>query len=345
MSGPVGVDRQLCLNANYKKMACRRCSEACPAGCLTADLTLDAAGCNECGLCLAACPAEAVTGENFPSGPLENVLADPEAPAVLSCRRRREDSPWPCLGFVDGRLLLALALSGGGKGRRVAVDDAACAACRPAVAAKLAATVAEVNRLLLLAGKRPLSLGDEAAGFNPPPKPVSRRAFFAAMFGAAVDTVREVVAAGAGGSEHLPRQAWFNRYVASQDFAGAAPSPLFPGLSIGEACQACGLCIRVCPGGALTAKDHGTALDFYHHPGRCSGCGLCAAHCPQGALALAAAGRSDTYQVARRDLPRCRECGQVYQPVGNNPLCIECMLNKAGRSSILPNEDIQEDTQ
>jgi ferredoxin len=343
MSGSVCVDRQLCLNANYKKMACRRCVEACPAGCLSDDLVVDAAECSECGLCLAACPVEALAGENFPCTPLESLLADSDEPAALSCRRRREDSPWPCLGFIDGRLLLTLVTSGKGSGRKVSLDTAACAACRPAVAVRLDEAVAEANRLLLLAGKELVSQGD-GAGVARTPKPISRRAFFAAMLGATIDTVREVVAAGAGGNERMPRQAWFTRHVASGEFASETPSPIFPGLSIAEACQACGLCIRICPHGALTAQDHGVALDFYHHPGRCTGCGLCAAHCPNAALAVTKAGRPDTYLVARRELPRCAECGQVYQPVGNNPVCIECLLNKTSRN-ILPAEEVQEETQ
>lgn len=344
MSGPVRVDRQLCLNANYKKMACRRCAEICPSGCLSDELAVNAAGCNECGLCLAACPAEALAGENFPRAPLENLLADKDEPAILSCRRRREDSPWPCLGFIDGRMLLTLVASGAGRGRKVSVDDTVCASCRPVVAERLEAMIAEANRLLMLADKELVRQGDGAAAASRPAKPISRRAFFAAMLGATIDTVREVVAAGAGGSERLPRHDWFCRHVVAREFASETPSPFFPGLIIGEACQACGLCIRICPHGALKAEDHGEALDFYHHPGRCSGCGLCAAHCPQAALTVAAAGRPDTYLVAKRDLPRCRECGQVFQPVGNNPVCIECLLNKTSRS-ILPSEEVQEDTQ
>lgn len=326
----VAVDRTLCLNENYKRAACRRCAEACPAGCFDAGLAVDAARCTDCGLCLAACPADAVTGEGFPRAPLDSAFADPAAPLALACRRRRDDSPWPCLGFLDGRLLLALVLSGEAGARRVAVDDSACAACRPEVAACLAATLAEADRLLLSAGKPPLARGEGARE-----KPISRRAFFAALMGAAVDTVREVAAAGTAGAERLPRQEWFVRYAGPADFAGETPSPFFTALAIGDACLACGLCIKLCPHGALTAQDYGIALDFYHHPGRCTGCGLCAVHCPQQALTVTAPGRPGTYHVARRELPRCRDCGQLYQPVGRQPICIECLL-KSKTSDLLP---------
>ncbi|MDT8901911.1 4Fe-4S binding protein [Anaeroselena agilis] len=330
---PVAVDRQLCLNDNYKRIECRRCAAACPHGCFTDGLSVEAARCTDCGLCLAACPADAVTGESFPRAPLDKVLDDPAAPLVFACRRRREDSPWPCLGFVDGRLLLAMFGSGRGGVREVAVDDTACAACRPEVAAHLEATLAEVNRLLLEAGKPAILRGEAAARQAVKERPISRRAFFTALLGATVDTVREVVAAGTAGGERLPRQDWFFRHAGA--FAGETPSPFYAAVTIGEACLACGLCVRICPNKALTVEDHGTALNFYHQPGRCTNCGLCAAHCPQGALTVAAPGRPERYHVARRDLPRCEGCGQVYQPVGNQPVCIECLLKSTSRS-ILP---------
>jgi NAD-dependent dihydropyrimidine dehydrogenase PreA subunit len=332
---PVVVDRQLCLNDNYKRIECRRCAAACPHGCFDADLAVDAGRCTDCGLCLAACPADAVAGENFPRAPLDKIFADQAAPLAFACRRRQADSPWPCLGFLDGRLLLALAVSGEGGARRVAVDDTACAACRPEVAARLEEIVVEANRLLLLAGKRLIGRDAAAAGQAAKEKPISRRAFFSALMGAAVDTVREVAAAGAAGAERLPRHEWFGRHVGAAVFAGDTPSPFFASLAIGDTCLGCGLCIRICPHGALTAEDHGTALDFYHHPARCSGCGLCAAHCPQQALTVAPPGRPDTYHVACRDLPRCQNCGQVFQPVGSQPVCIECMLKDTSRN-ILP---------
>lgn len=333
---PVAIDRQHCLNDNFKRMDCRRCADACPSG------GFGAAGCDDCGLCLAVCPVDAVIADGFPRAPLDKALADPAQPVALACRKRQEGSPWPCLGFLDGRLLLALVFSGGAGGRRVAVDDAACAACRPAVAARLDEIIIETNRLLLLAGKPPIVRGDDAGRLARQEKPISRRAFFAALVGATVDTVREVAAAGAARGEKLPRREWYACHVGGDAFPGETPSPFYTTLAIGENCLGCGLCLRICPHKALTADDHGDALDFYHHPGRCAGCGLCAAHCPQEAITVAAGGRPSPYHAARRELPRCAACGHVYQPVGNQPVCIECLL-KGNRKSILP--DIQEDNQ
>jgi len=331
---PAAIDRQTCLNHNYTRMNCRRCAAVCPRGCIDGEtLAIDAARCDDCGLCLAACPAAAVAGDGFSRLPLEKTFADPAAPVALACRRQQKSSPWPCLGFVDGRLLLALVFSGENSARPVCLDDTACAACRPAVAAHLEETVVETNRLLLLAGKPPLLRGEDAGRLSSG-RPISRRAFFSALLGGAIDTVREVMDSGEAAPVPLPRQDWFVRHVAPAAFAGDTPSPFFAALAIGDACLACGLCLRICPRKAITADDCGDALEFTHHPSRCTGCGLCAVHCPQGAITVDPPGRPAPRHVARRSLPVCQSCRQVYQPVGNQPLCIECLLKGKDKSII-----------
>jgi len=48
-----------------------------------------------------------------------------------------------------------------------------------------------------------------------------------------------------------------------------------------DQCTGCGLCIQVCPAGAITVNAMAT-IDV----GRCTACGQCVAECPQGAIAL-----------------------------------------------------------
>jgi ferredoxin len=326
MAGAVAIEPGLCLNSLYKKTACRRCHEICPSLCIDAALGIDQNRCSECGLCLAICPAEAVLGENFPRQSLDSLIADSGSPLVLTCRRRDSMSPWPCLGFLDTRLLMVLVGSGKDGLRQVAVDDQSCGGCKPGVAAYLRELADEVGRLLSPSGASLLIRGEAAGKVERREKTVTRRDFFTQLLGATIGTVREVVAFDAGGGAPLPRQALFERYAERLNLVAAGTTKLFTNIRIADGCQACGFCSRICPAKAISIEDHGATLDFYHTPQKCTGCGLCAAHCPVEALSVVAAERLAVYHVATTALPRCTKCGQLYQPSGNQPVCLECLL-------------------
>ncbi|MDR3591489.1 MAG: 4Fe-4S binding protein [Negativicutes bacterium] len=326
MAGAVAVNKEACLNAVYKKTDCRRCRESCPQQCIDVDLEVDQNRCSECGLCLAACPAEAVWGENFSCETLDSLVADTAAPLILACRRRDEMSPWPCLGFLDARLLLALVGSGKDGPRQVAVDDRSCEGCRPQVATYLRELAEETCGLLSPDGPALIARGETAGKVERRAKTVSRRDFFSQLLGATLGTVREVMTAGMVSGEPLPRRALLEKYADRLNLANVVTTKLFYNIRIAAGCQACGFCSRVCPTKAITLQDHGATLDFFHAPQKCTGCGVCAAHCPSGALSVAEAQRLGVYHIATVELPRCTKCGQLYQPSGNKPVCLECLL-------------------
>ena len=67
-----------------------------------------------------------------------------------------------------------------------------------------------------------------------------------------------------------------------------SPSPILPPelplseVTVGAACDGCGLCVRYCPHGSLSLEEGRLVVD----PEMCSGCGLCAEVCPPAALVV-----------------------------------------------------------
>jgi MinD superfamily P-loop ATPase len=51
-------------------------------------------------------------------------------------------------------------------------------------------------------------------------------------------------------------------------------------------CDACGLCMPLCPPGAIAMRREGLLIDA----AACTGCRKCVAPCPVGALAMTASG-------------------------------------------------------
>ena len=64
--------------------------------------------------------------------------------------------------------------------------------------------------------------------------------------------------------------------------SGARQPPRNLSIVDAERCSHCGMCVSVCPHGAVAMTDSGAAVD----PGFCQACGLCAASCPSHAAML-----------------------------------------------------------
>lgn len=320
------IDKDLCLNHNYKKMHCQICRSVCPGGCINEELQVDD-NCNQCGLCIAVCPAEAVAGQGYKNSSMK-VWTEEPAPVAIRCRKNDSTSIWPCLGFLDSRLLLWA----GSSNRSVIVDTTNCAGCKAGVLAHLETVIAEANHIRQTLGQGEIIQGKAPAVRQD--KSISRRAFFGQLFGAAVDTVREVASPSDDKPERLRRQDLIATLAPSlAEAALTKPTTAFFGLKVSSACQACGVCAKFCPSKAITIDDRMNEIDIFHEPLQCTGCAVCAGHCPAQAIAVGQADRLVRHKVITASLPKCAKCGSLYQPVNQATVCLECMLK--GRTSIM----------
>ncbi|HWR41201.1 MAG TPA: 4Fe-4S binding protein [Patescibacteria group bacterium] len=323
------IYRDLCLVYKYKKMTCNRCRERCPGAAIGEDLSINAA-CNDCGLCLAACPAEAIAGENYSPAALRKGLSG-TAPLLFHCQKQNSSSDWPCLGFLDARLLVGLALNIS-EDRILLIDDSGCEHCRLPVKEQLWDSVGKANALLSYLDRPLIKTGACAQNINADRQPISRRHFFTKLFGAAIETVGEVVLPAAADPAPLKRSSFFARIGENElDLPDGASQQIFTAITVTDSCHACGLCEKVCPNQAIIIqKEDEAAIQLYHNPLLCTRCGVCASFCQQRAIHFQWAEVLKTHLVANVSLPQCRCCGNYYQPMGGSEFCLECKFQNHG---------------
>jgi len=302
------VTPSLCLVTRYRGSSCRRCLDVCPSEALTPVpwLEVDPDRCSSCGACAAVCRtgalAFATRGDRLRAELRACAAADPPT-ATLVCSRvdpaTAEDRSivLPCLGGVSARDLIAAASLGIGRLDLISGD---CATC-PDAAAEASldlALVAAADTLRALRSEwmvarsrlpecRPKAVPDSAT--------VSRRG----LFGYVLHGLGRTAAEGSAARRPERSIATLHNQVAPQGAHGhllrdlaalhsrsgdspATLSDLLPlaDVTVSPDCDACGICLRYCPHGAI-ALEHEVATADYR---RCTGCGLCAEVCPRSAL-------------------------------------------------------------
>jgi len=325
MAEAIYFDRDRCLNGRYKEACCQQCRDLCPAHCINEALQIESKLCNHCGLCVAVCPVEAEAALNYSDRELMRLISA-GLPAVFACQKQNKESSWPCLGFLESRLLVALAYGG----NKLTVDNRACQQCNRPVHTHLITAINHANQVLAFCKKGLIQSGDDAEHSVYGKKVISRRSFFSAMLGAAVESIREAAFSEGGKLERLERKKWITGSL-SDDLQSMPPQPLkgFFSMVVHDSCRACGLCAKICTGKAITIAEQTDLLTIYHESIQCSGCKICAAHCPVQAIEISAAVQLGKRKVIEANLPLCMTCGQSFQPVHNHSVCLDCMV--AGR--------------
>lgn len=321
----IQIDGNSCLNQRYKKSECNRCRIACPSKCIQEDLKVNSNDCNDCGICLSVCPAEAISSSEVSSKDLQELITADESCLVLSCRLRDKQSSWRCLGFIDIRLIFSLILSGAKKNRQIVIKNQLCNTCKPQVGKYLNELFHEANKILILAGKNPIIQGFNSDSIRMHETLISRRNLFKSIIRKGAKFLSESLDEEKNFGRQS-RQMLFSQYESSIDIPIMEPTALFNAISYSDSCNACASCEKICPQNAIKIKEQGEKLEFYHNSRVCSGCEICIVNCPQEAITLKFATYLGIYKVAEHKLPRCVQCGNLYMPIANQEICIQCML-------------------
>lgn len=340
-----------CTRYRYRYSACRRCLEACPheaVELLDEGIRLDAARCQNCALCTAACPTAALSADNLPRLDLLRRAIKAErfgfacAPSGLAA-----DAMVPCLGALDAAMLAYLAK------RRIAVElhgSRHCAQCahgargEALLAAHLeaadaletaAAPEAWLAATLAEAPGEAVAKDDFRAG---------RRQLFRRLVGRGIDEVARAAAAPEAPVEEKAIRAgpWFvpemrelMQIVCKRKDGEAfrieaqAALPLAD-IRLNQGCTACEACFRVCPTGALQIREDHAGWSLIFALDRCVGCGACLEVCQPRVLCAAesfdATPEREPAVLRRLAKQRCDRCDRFFvssEPCETCPVCTD----------------------
>ncbi|MEW6231631.1 MAG: 4Fe-4S binding protein [Chloroflexota bacterium] len=356
----VAVDATRCLNRRHKDVGCQRCL-ACPTGAITAGdpLTLDAGRCVGCGLCASACPVQAFRlGGPTQRDILRSISEVPAGALEFACQRKSDPGLTrcgaavvillPCLARLSPATLAAAASRGA-----VWLDDEGCRDCPLGnVRYRYLGLVIAVNRALGLSETAPIhtyrlrqeGLANSAATalvLDPETPAYSRRDFFGAL--------RREAARGLLGLLNRPgeantRAAWgpgreeraFLVSLLTEAFFAGKEQDLsglpFGRLAISAQCEACGLCAKQCPTGAVGLEKDARHFVLSFTSAECLGtaCRVCQLICPAGAAKVSSPAEARelrpgaTVPLLSGKLADCAVCGEKFAAREGEGLCHIC---------------------
>lgn len=357
---PVWAD--LCKRVRYRQSTCRLCEEICPENAIQLDPgPVLNERCIACGLCQAACPTEVF--QEFPHS--DSILIEKINTAasdkggeggqtmavVIHCSQVEPVSDKSiavaCLGALTETCLLGAASAGLGE---LVLEKGDCARCTrrcggelfdTALAAfhsleesleltQFQVTVREgrlrkatrfTRRALLNMGGADSDAGtppSSGVAWEPPPSRVEPGGSNGAMF-----------------QRPSPGRALFGQLLNRIDPAGEADVATGVDRHWGQlridagGCATCGICVNLCPTGAISRKVDGNRLSHVFDCASCNRCGLCQEACPEQVIdfaprvALRELCRSAPTPITQIPLRGCAVCGDALPPKEGS-VCTTC---------------------
>ena len=327
----------LCLNDIQRKTPCDECSAVCPAGLSIHEKNPNWKGCTDCGLCVTACPTQAINASGASCKQVDSAVDAAQGCVVLACRRYEgaADAVLSCLASLSWDEIAAVALR-----IPVVLKTGPCKTCPDVQAAScLRETIRRVKDFYgseefsrRVFPRIPSALAQEHAQGRA--SGVQRRR----MFSTFADSVKEGTTRLSGNEE--PPSVSRSRAMLLDALVSLPleerPAVRWLTLSEDGACRGCGICVKMCPHGALSfaadiegthCSDDSVPRFLAHDASRCTQCGLCYLSCPEDNLGGWVELRTSEVPALACNpihVARCEKCGRFFKEEKGRTICPAC---------------------
>lgn len=346
-----------CTRYRYRYSECRRCADACPHEAITlsdAGAVASKEACQECGLCIGACPTQAWSSAAFQ--PIELLREAIKRPAWrMACEPSgcSGDAVVPCLGAVDAVWLAYMAR------RRIPVSLHGASHCHDCAHGRTgeaqwqrnlqavetlrdaAETPSDWVMPLLADDERPPGVRERDARKGS--GAAARRSLFRRIFRHGAE---QAPAAGQPGTpDRVPQQAiragaqvmserreLLQIVTRRQDDQALhweldESLPLMQ-LSLQSGCTLCEACFRVCPTGAIEIVENPGDWALTFQADRCVGCQVCLEACQPRVLdadpSVDVRPGQAPITLISRNKQRCSRCDRHFASASPEATCPVC---------------------
>ncbi|MHB8074900.1 4Fe-4S binding protein [Desulfosporosinus fructosivorans] len=347
-----------CLNTKKPfARACKLCIEICPHQAISEYRQLDAKQCTECGACMAVCPSDGFVDRTM--GKLHDYLFK-EKDIVLNCPKAiPQGFEIPCLGIIDRDAWMLLMLLA--EEKSVTIMTGVCAECEDRLACANSVKLFKEahadwpDHAAISIQVRPDEGADELEKREGAKAEVPR-VNLTGWKQIGRDKIEEWLPNLAAEETYtIPKSRQWLIEAVEKKTDGKIP---FRALTVSDSCTSCGVCVAICPQGALqkqedrnpdqtaedpTKEEKIVSLRLILEPQKCVQCGRCVEICRP--LALSFNQKSMSHRLLTGKIlihegsPRyCIRCGKRI--FDNTDLCLACSTSDpASPGSFFPSSN------
>jgi len=295
----ISTDRSRCVRMRFNKNNCSICTASCSTGAISiaGGITIDAAKCTGCMLCVSECPSGCFSalGDDFTVLLAKLSKAQNSVPAcVLGCQSARDTEAHVktcCLGFLSEEHLIALTVY---LDKPLYLNLTACGECRNSYIverlkerihnARIKASLDVGAKIIAAENKAAIVFEDIS---------LDRRGFFQAL---KTMTFTQVAGLLDENDADKPVSYSAKRIPLKRELLNTAIRKLSDGkpttamlsnyaftVQAGPSCTNCSACVGMCPTGALKVKKDADGAGILFNSSLCNGCALCRDFCREGA--------------------------------------------------------------